>query len=796
MAFRTPILNRTRAAGSASRRRRAHTLALGLVLCDLAMLSPAPAQAQAGAPAADAGVAATTSTTSTTSTSGASTGSGKIASVSVTGERQTNRIDRQVYDVKQDVSSTNGTAADALNNVPSVSVDPDGTVSLRGSSNVQILVDGKPSAMLQGDNRGPALQAMPSEDIDSIEVINNPGAEFGNEGGGGPILNLVMKRTRRPGGFGVVNANVGTAGRYNSAVNGSYNSGRWGMQGGVNVRHDGRNSTGETERDRIDPATGAVQHSSQTSASTGLNDSAGLRGQLSYNLGEDDTLEASIGHMKRTNDQAGVEHYQLSGEDGVPTSDYFRNTRRSGDNGNAMGGLRWDHKGDKIGELFRMDLRVSKSDTDNDTRYANQYLVTPPNAEAADSSQYAASSNRIVDYTGDYERPLDSGAILKLGYKLADNKSEFDNRYYDFDALTAAPIANGRRTNAFNVDEKNVALYGSYQWKVNERWGALVGLRTEYTDLDLDQATTGIKAGNNYVNWIPSAYATYKVDGKTNLRFAWSHRLRRALPNQLNPFVVYVDELNESSGNPMLKPVQTDSFEIGYETKAWGLDTNLRGYFRNDRDMIRSRQTLVGDNTLLTTLENGGSSRSGGMEFTLSGKLTPKLSINTSGNLAFTEQEQIDLNGLETKRTASSLSVRGRVNYQVTPQDALQFMVNAQGKTLAGTGYREPISTLNLSWRRNITPTLSLVMNVTDVFSSQKMETVTDSVTLKERAIRRFDGRIAYIGLSWRFGGVPQGRREGPPDGEGWRGGPPPGGPGGPGGGFGGGPGGGGGPGM
>lgn len=769
----------------------------------LATLSPAMAQAQTAAGATNA-TAATSATAPTTATATAAADSsapaaGKVSSVNVVGERQTNRIDRQVYDVKQDVSSTNGTAADALNNVPSVSVDPDGSVSLRGSSNVQILVDGKPSAMLQGDNRGPALQAMPSEDIDSIEVINNPGAEFGNEGGGGPILNLVMKRTRRAGGFGVVNANYGTAGRYNSAVNGSYNTGRWGMQGGVNVRHDGRNSTGDTEREQIDPLTGAVRHSSQTSSSTGLNDSAGARGQITYNLGEVDTLEANAGVMKRTNDQTGLEHYQVAA-DGVVGSDYLRATRRNGDNTNAMGGLRWDHKGEKIGELFRMDLRLSRSSNDNDTRYANTYIVAPPNAESADSSQSVANSTRIVDYTGDYERPLDSGAILKLGYKVADNKSDFDTRYFDVDPLTALDVVNGRRTNAFQVDEKNVALYGSYQWKLSERWGALVGLRAEYTHLDLDQVTTALNATNSYLNWIPSAFATYKLGEKSNVRFAYSHRLRRANANQLNPFVVYVDELNESSGNPMLKPVQTDSFEIGYETKAGGLDANLRGYFRNDRDTIRSRQVLVGENTLLTTLENGGSNRSGGLEFTLSGKLTPKLSVNTSGNLAFTEQQQIDLNGAETRRSANSLSVRGRVNYQVTPQDALQLMINAQGKTLAGTGYRQPISTLNLSWRRNITPALSLVMNVTDVFSSQKMETVTDSATLQERTIRRFDGRIAYVGLSWRFGGVPPRAREGNdgPDGQGWRGGPPPGapgGPGGPGGGFGG-PGGGGGPGM
>ena len=185
--------------------------------------------------------------------------------VRISAERPTNRIDRQVYDVKTDISSSNSTAADALNNVPSVSVTPDGSVTLRGNANVQIMIDGKPSAMMQGENRGAALQSMPAEDIESVEVINNPGAQFGNEGGGGPILNLVMRRNRRPGGFGAVNANAGTEGRYNAGLFGTYNTGRLGLQGGVNLRHDLIESTGETARDRIDPASGVAARSTQSS---------------------------------------------------------------------------------------------------------------------------------------------------------------------------------------------------------------------------------------------------------------------------------------------------------------------------------------------------------------------------------------------------------------------------------------------------------------------------------------------------------------------------------------------------
>jgi outer membrane receptor protein involved in Fe transport len=790
--------------GGASQRRRAHYLALGLALCDLTVLQPALAQTTQ-ATQATPGTQAATPAQAGAATSGQAAAGGKLQSVNVVGERETNRIDRQVYDVKSDVNSSSGSAADALGNVPSVGVDPDGTVSLRGNTNVQILVDGKPSAMLQGEGRGSMLQAMPAEDIDSIEVINNPGAEFGNEGGGGPILNLVMKRTRRPGGQGVVNANYGTAGRYNAQVSGGYNSGRWGMQGGVNVRHDGRDSVTETERDRIDPRTGVDQHTTQAGSSTGLNDMAGARGQLTYNLGQDDTLEANAGFQKRDTDNLSQTHYTIA-NDGVPYSDYLRSSKRNGENTSASWGARWDHKGEKIGELFRMDLRVSNTDNSNDVRSVNDYLYSAPRpidpsmpfaGIDGTSLQDAATKIRIVDYTGDYETPLANGSIVKLGYKIIDTNSQFDNRYFDIDPVTAAELANVRLTNAFEVDERDAALYGSYQWKLSERWGALVGLRSEYTHMDLDQITTGTSVTNTYLNWIPSAFATYKLSADSNLRFAYAHRIRRATGQQLNPFVVYQDELNVSSGNPKLKPVQTDSFEVGYETRAGALNANLRAYYRADRDMIRSRQVAVSDTVLLTTLENGGSNRAGGLEFTLSGKLTPKLSINTSGNLAFTEQEQIDITGAEYKRSASSLTMRGRINYQLTPQDTLQVMVNAQGKTLSGSGYREPMATMNLSYKRALTPSLSLVMNVADVFRSQKMETITDTDYLKQHTLTRYAGRTAFIGLSYHFGGVQGQRRERGPDGEGheggFRGGPPPGG--GPGGFGGGGPGGGG-PGM
>lgn len=743
--------------------------------------APAPAAPTPGArkPAATPASATATAPVSAAPADAAATAA-PVDTVTVTGTRSANRVDRQVYDVKSDAGVTNNTAADALNNVPSVAVDPDGTVTLRGNTNVQILIDGKPSAMMQGDNRGAALNALPADDIESVEVINNPGAQFGNEGGGGQILNLVMRRNRRAGGFAAINANYGSAGRYNSAVNGSYNSGKFGFQGSASIRHDGRDSIGQADRTRISASTGEARRSTQSSSATGLNDMAGLNASLTYNLTDNDTLGASAAYHKRGNNQQARDRYVDFGADDVADSDYDRLTVRSGDSENISAGVRWDRKGAARGELLKTDLRVSSSKNVNNSRYANTYLLRPPGRLDTVSRQDSETENRLFDLTGDYERPRDGGGFLKLGYKVSQNQNTFDTRYLDVNPVTAADIVNLSRTNRFGLDESNIALYGSYQLRLGDNWGVLGGLRAEHTRLDIDQLTSGIQARNSYTSYIPSFFVTYNLGKDTDIRLSYAHRLRRPSANDLNPFVVYRDEFNVSSGNPTLMPTETDSLELGVETKFGALETNLRGYYRHDTDLISERRYFISDTVLLTTRDNEGSNKSGGIEFTLGGKLLPKLSVNTSGNLAYTEQRTSrDSLGGDTRRTATSLSGRVRVSYQLPNNDTLQANVNAQGKTLFGQGYRQPNSTTNLSYRHNLTPALSLVANVTDVFDKNKMETITDTDLLKETSFRRFDGRVWYLGLSYRLGGFAgMGDRTGRPRG-GMGGGRPPGGGGG-----------------
>ena len=183
-----------------------------------------------------------------------------VATVEVVATRPTNKVDRDVYDLKNDISVSNASAADILNNVPSVTVDQDGNVALRGNQNVQIMVNGKRDAQFQGQNRGDALNAFPAEAIESIEVINVPGAEFGNEGGSGPIINLVLKRNRKAGSRANLSVNKGTEGRANAFLNGEHAEGPYSISGNFGVRRAVRNSHSESQRQDLDPATGAVSN--------------------------------------------------------------------------------------------------------------------------------------------------------------------------------------------------------------------------------------------------------------------------------------------------------------------------------------------------------------------------------------------------------------------------------------------------------------------------------------------------------------------------------------------------------
>eukprot|EP01030_Chromulinospumella_sphaerica_P012557 gene12557-12346_t len=324
--------------------------------------------------------------------------------VNVVSERQTNRIDRQVYDIKNDASTAGASVGDVLNNVPSVNVDPNGTVRLRGSERVTVLVDGKPTAQMQGENRAAAINALPAENYESVQVINNPGAEFGNEAGGGPILNLISRRYTKPGGNGSVAGNVGPAGRKSAFANGSYSAGYASVNGTFNYRRDGNESDTDSLRERIDPATGSVSRLHQTSQRSGLTDfiQGGVGGRYNYN--ERDTLTGSVSLSKRGNDSRSNEHLTDFATGSTPVVDYLTRRNASGDALNHEFVAGWERRFNTDGESLKVDLRHSSNNNNVDTAALYQPLTLPQVAAPVlrNYSQNVETQVRLTDLSSDF----------------------------------------------------------------------------------------------------------------------------------------------------------------------------------------------------------------------------------------------------------------------------------------------------------------------------------------------------------------------------------------------------------
>ncbi|MGN6207843.1 TonB-dependent receptor domain-containing protein [Asticcacaulis sp.] len=692
--------------------------------------------------------------------------------VTVEGKKAQNKIDRQVYDNTKDIDSQTGTAADALNKVPSVNVDPTGNVTLRGNSSVQVYVDGKPSVMMQGDNRAGALQSMSSGDIDSIEVMTNPGAAFSSEGSGG-IINLVMRKNRKPGTSGAINANIGD-GRYNASLNGARNTGKYTISGGLSIRHDQRpNRSGSVSQNLMSDTT-----TEQSGAAEGKMDNVSANAGIDYNLGENDSIGSQVAWSRREMDNDSQETYANYGADGAYQGGYTRTSHNTGPHDDFSFDLNWNHTGKQAGESLKTDLRFGRSvgNTTTDATNANSDGTTDIDKRIAQSDFHNAV------FSVDYVRPF-GDAQMTTGIQITQDNNSFSN------------FATGKNaallTNDFAYDQTLSAAYITWQQPIGEKWTVQGGLRAEALDLNTENygnpdITTDDTASHiNYTKISPSAFATYALNDSTKLRFSYSHRLRRPQAQDLNPFRTYRDEQNVSQGNPDLKPEETDSFEAGYEKSAGKINYQIRAYYRKTDNEITDYSYYLpqtdpdAPQVLLTTKRNFGDSQSGGLEGNFDGKLTQKLSLRLNGNLAYTKLDAAS----QTRDTeATTLSGRISFDYTATAKDRFQLSYFARGKQLTGQGYRAPFGMGNLSYRHQVTPKAALVVTVQDPFRTAKFKTIVDTDTIYSESSRSLQGQVIMVGLSYTLGGASSNK-----DGEGqWNGRRGPGGWGGPPGGGGG----------
>jgi outer membrane receptor protein involved in Fe transport len=671
-----------------------------------------------------------------------------VGEVVVTAEKpalQTS-IDRRSYSVSNDLQAQTGSIGDALRNVPSVEVDVQGNVSLRGDPNVTILIDGKPSGLFQGDNKGQALQSLPASQIERVEVITNPSAEFRADGTGG-IINLITRKAKGAGPTGSFKATLGNRDRGVASLTVGYNSGKLSLTGDLSFRHDEQHQVSTDDRFQPDPAGGSDELLQVQDLQLPISITQ-ARGALDYDLDPKTRLGLETHGSYVDFHLYGPTPLRQFAPSGELTSALDRDLDirqwRSQFEVSANARRKLDDKGQEISASLSYEVF-----NDDRVRSGQNDPLAPPGPESFDR-QRLNYDLRHTELKSEYVKPIGDGGTLKAGLDLEGYDNSYGNQ--GFTGAAADALAPDTKTsNVFLFKERLNQGYVSYEQRIGDL-SVLAGLRAEDTRIDLNQRTQGRTGENNYTKLFPTLHLAWKLDDQQKLTASYSHRIQRPDPLQFNTFLFPLDPLNFRSGNAALKPSETHSYELGYEYRASPSVYLATLYYRDNFNGFSDVVTPLSNGQFLTTVTNVSKSRFAGLELVASGRIVKGLTYNVSSNLYWLEIAPQPLGSPDT-RSAFSASGRGNVTWQVTPKDLVQFNGFVNGSRLTSQGHLEPFGALNIGYKRKITDQLSFLLTVNDVLHTIRFRNIIDTPRLKARQASEIDSRQFQAGFTWTFGG-------------------------------------------
>jgi len=681
-----------------------------------------------------------------------------VQEVVVTGEAAQTQtlIDRKTYSVTSDLQSTSGSAADVLNNVPSVAVDADGNVSLRGDGNVTILIDGKPSAEFSGSSRGQSLQQFSASDIARIEVLTTPPAQFKAEGSGG-VINIITKKTRQAGLSGSAQLSLGDQRRYVAGLAGAYNAGPLKLSGALGLRQDARERLTTTNRAVLDPSSNAEVASLQSldEHQKRLTPSAKLGAD--YDLNDRQSVGLSLSHRELYGNRNFNQH-DTDGPLGGAVADISDRHDDGKDwNVNTSEGLRFDQKLGRPGETLGLGLQRSAEHERESNAYRNTFAL-PPSAPTFDELHISHDLVK-TEFSADYDLPLAKGREFKAGYDLEHDQNAFDPRGGTIDPVTGQITDDPNVTNHFRYRQTVNAAYAQYETPLGP-WDVQAGVRFEAARATTLQITGDIPGGRSDSGLYPSVHLTRALGDDGKLSFGVSRRLTRPDPEILNPFADHQDTHNLRAGNPNLAPQDTWSYEAGYNGALRALAYGATAYYRFDRNSVTDIVQPVSDDVVLTTKANLPKSRSAGLELTANGKLIGHFSYKLSGDL-FTTQIDATALGATGLRSTTGFNMKANLDWRPTQADTAQVSFSRTDKRLTPQGSVAAINLVNLGFKRQLAPNLAAVITVTDAFDGQKLHRLIVTPLLRDDYLRNQYGKLAYVGLVYTFGGAVKAKAEG-----------------------------------
>ncbi|UHG89032.1 outer membrane beta-barrel family protein [Spirosoma oryzicola] len=675
----------------------------------------------------------------------------RLDEVVVKGERSQMELalDKKIFNVGKDLANAGGTAADILSNVPSVAVDAEGNVSLRGSNSVRILIDGKPSGLVSLKG-GSGLQQLQGSSIERVEVITNPSARYEAEGMGG-IINIVLKKEHREGINGSFDVITGYPANFGLAANVNYR--RKNLNFFVNYTASYRNTPGRSSlyQEVYRDDTTFITQQNSTNRLKGLNNNA--RAGLDYFFNPKNVLTASytwrLSKGKRYADIL-YRDYQFS------TQNLRSITSRTQDETetepNSEYALTYKRTFAREGHELTADVRYLDNWESSDQLF-NQQTVGPDGFMATTPAVLQRSLNDETEkqllVQIDYVRPFSKNGKVEAG--LRSSSRDMTNDYsvtQRGDNGVWQPLPG--LTNDFLYEERIHALYGIIGNK-SRKLSYQAGLRGELTDVTTTLRRTNDVNPRHYANLFPSMHVTYDLPRQHALQLSYSRRIRRPQYNDLSPFMTFSDNRNFFSGNPNLNPEFTNAFEIGHIKYFSKGSISSSVYYRHTNDKILSIRRVNEQGYSTTRPENLASENSYGAEF--AGSYSPftwwKLDGSFNFFRAMTNGSNLDVN---YQSDTYSWFTRMISRFTLPKSTDVQLRGNYEAPQKTPQGRRKALATLDLAISKDLfNNNGTLTLNVVDVFNSRRFRSITEGENFYTESSSQYRLRQVNLTLSYRL---------------------------------------------
>lgn len=690
------------------------------------------------------------------------TDSQMIEGVEIIAERSTVelRLDKRIYNVGQDMMVKGGTISDVLDNVPSVSVDVDGTIMLRGDTNVKILIDGKPSG-LAGMNINDALKMLPADSVEKIEVITNPSSRYEAEGGGG-IINIILRKGKNDGINGSFTVTTGDPANHSISANVNHKTEDFNIYTTQSYNQRGSKGNFLNDIENLDPLTGdTTGFINEDRHNERLNKGYTGTVGIDWNLTDSFSWSNSLTYRKDNSSNptmVSIDYYD-------PNMGLLSKTSR--DNYDVGTGEDVDYstgfikKFSKDGHKLSADFSVAYNKNDNLSNITTQDLTLDQITRLERTANISRNNRNLAML--DYVLPIGKNTQFEAGYRGNFSDVVIDYKVENFNQGNDQWENDANYSNILGYKENVNALYTQLGSKFG-KFSVMAGLRWEDTNIEIDQRTSQIYKNKRYDNLFPSVFFSYELNDEANISLSYSKRVSRPRSYYINPFSNLSSNVSLFRGNPDLDPAMSNAFDLGF-LKRWGnrvtLSTSM--YFNHTTDsfqFIRYVEEINNIDVLVTSPVNLGVQDRFGFEFTLNYNPFRWWRLNGNFNLYRNETKgdytYYDLNNNMNTQNFDNVAYSwfSRITSKITLPYKIDWQTNATYRAPEenAQGRSKGVLSANLAFSKDVLKDKGTIsVNVSDVFNSRKRISETELLTQNSYSEMQWRERQITLSFTYRF---------------------------------------------